>query len=65
LPRRPAPLFAAALLAALVASTRRSQMSTAQTTTNKATLRRFQRAVNIGDGETISKTIGQTEGGNR
>jgi hypothetical protein len=40
-------------------------MSTAQTTTNKATLRRFQRAVNIGDGETISKTIGQTEGGNR
>ena len=32
-------------------------MSTAQTTTNKATLRRFQNAMNTGDTETISKTI--------
>jgi hypothetical protein len=38
-------------------------MSTAQTTTNKATLRRFQSAMNTGDAETISKTIDQTEGG--
>jgi hypothetical protein len=51
-PRRPAQLFA-------------SQMSTAQTTTNKATLRRFQSAMNTGDAETISKTIDETEGGNR
>jgi len=36
-------------------------MSTAQATTNKATLRRFQRALNTGDTETID----QTEGGNR
>jgi ketosteroid isomerase-like protein len=38
-------------------------MSTAQPTTNKATLRRFQGAMNTGDAETISKTIDETEGG--
>ena len=32
-------------------------MSTAQATTNKATLRRFDRAINTGDAELISKTI--------
>jgi hypothetical protein len=37
-------------------------MSTAHTTTNKATLRRFQPAMNTGDVETISKTIDETEG---
>jgi hypothetical protein len=34
-------------------------------TTNQATLRRFQDAMNTGDAGTISKTIDQTEGGNR
>jgi hypothetical protein len=43
----------------------RSPMSTARTATNKVTLRRFQSAVNTGDAETISKTIVETEGGNR
>jgi nucleoside-diphosphate-sugar epimerase/predicted ester cyclase len=36
---------------------RRSQMSTAQATSNEATLRRFQDAINTGDLEFISKTI--------
>jgi hypothetical protein len=40
-------------------------MSTAQTTADKATPRRFQRAMNTGDAETISTTIDETEGGNR
>jgi hypothetical protein len=40
-------------------------MSTAQTTTNKAALRHFRSAMNTGDAETISKTIDETEGGNR
>jgi hypothetical protein len=40
-------------------------MSTAQATTNKATLRRFQSAMNTGDAAAMSKTIDQTEGGNR
>jgi hypothetical protein len=40
-------------------------MSTALTTTNKATLRRFQGAMSTGDVETISKPIDETEGGNR
>jgi hypothetical protein len=40
-------------------------MSTAQTTTNKATSRRFHDAMTTGDAELISKTIDQTERGNR
>jgi hypothetical protein len=40
-------------------------MATAQTTTNKATLRRFQSAMSTGDAETVSKTIRRDEGGNR
>jgi RNA polymerase sigma-70 factor (TIGR02957 family) len=46
-------------------SLRRSQMSTAQTTTDKATLRRFRSAMNTGDAGAISKMIDETEGGNR
>jgi hypothetical protein len=40
-------------------------MSTAQITTNKATLRRFQGAMNTGHAEPISTTIDETEGENR
>jgi hypothetical protein len=40
-------------------------MSTAQTTTNKATFRRFHDAMSTGDAKTVSKTIDETEGGNR
>jgi hypothetical protein len=40
-------------------------MSTAQATTNKATLRRVQDAINAGDAGAISKMIDETEGGNR
>src|ERR671911_1130324 len=36
---------------------RRAQMSTAQETSNKATVRRFCDAINTGDAELISKTI--------
>jgi hypothetical protein len=38
-------------------NSRRSQMSSAQKTSNKATLRRFEDAVSTGDAELISKTI--------
>jgi hypothetical protein len=39
-------------------------MSTAQTT-SKATLRRFQSAINTGDAETHSKATDETKGGSR
>ena len=40
-------------------------MSAAQPTSAKETLSRLHEAINSGDAELISKTIDQTEGGNR